>query len=145
MFFQQARLSPVVEADPDVAAAMDILSFALYHENNEVVDEAQNELSRKRHREEPITDSSDTEEGESSEKDPKRQAAAPEASRSDESLMEIKRAIYDQLSKGADDGVSLEEVCPNIADRDSVLQALQSLEADGKVMLDDENNVYLTD
>jgi len=34
---KKARLSNVVEADPDVAAAMDILSFALYHENTKVV------------------------------------------------------------------------------------------------------------
>jgi DNA replicative helicase MCM subunit Mcm2 (Cdc46/Mcm family) len=30
----KARLSPVVEAEPDCEVAMDILSFALYHENN---------------------------------------------------------------------------------------------------------------
>ena len=30
----KARLSPIVEAEADVKAAMDILSFALYHDNN---------------------------------------------------------------------------------------------------------------
>ena len=30
------RLSPILEAEVDVKAAMDILSFALYHENNSI-------------------------------------------------------------------------------------------------------------
>ena len=34
LLFIQARLSNIVEAEPDCAAAMDILGFALYHENN---------------------------------------------------------------------------------------------------------------
>ena len=32
----KARLSPIVEAEADVKAAMDILSFALYHENHQM-------------------------------------------------------------------------------------------------------------
>lgn len=138
----KARLSPVVEADPDVAAAMDILSFALYHENNEVIDEAQTALGRKRQRDEPITDSSDAEECETTEKEPKRQAAEPTLAA--ERLMDIKRAIYAQVSK-AGDSTPLDDVCKDISDRASVLEAIQSLEADGKVMMDEENNVYYMD
>lgn len=124
---------------------MDILSFALYHENNEAIDDAQTELGRKRQREEPITDSSDAEEGETAEKEPKRQASEPEASAAAESsLMDIKRAIYAQVSK-ADDGTALDDVCADISDRNAVLEAIRSLEGDGKVMMDDENNVYYMD
>ena len=32
----KARLSPIVEAEADVKAAMDILSFAFYHENHQM-------------------------------------------------------------------------------------------------------------
>ena len=61
----------VVEAEPDVAAAMDILSFALYHENNQVIGENDVIATNKRQREEPdLTDTSDPEEDEN---DPKRQ------------------------------------------------------------------------
>merc|ERR1711865_630499 len=61
----KARLSNVVEADPDVAVAMDILSFALYHENNKVVDNPNDPTAaiiQKRRREElDVTDTSDIE------------------------------------------------------------------------------------
>ena len=33
----KARLIPIVEADPDVAAAMDILSFSMLHENKDTI------------------------------------------------------------------------------------------------------------
>lgn len=121
---------------------MDILSFALYHENNEVIDDAQNALNRKRLREEPITDSSDAEEGESSQSDPKRQVAASAAA--DSQSMEIKRSIYEQVSKAIEGSVPVQELCLDINDRDLVLQALQSLESDGKVIVDDDE-VYLVD
>ena len=139
-------MSPVVEADPDVAAAMDILSFALYHENNEVIDEAQNALNRKRQRETPISDSSDTEDAESAEKDPKRQAVSSEATSSapDSGMVELKRTIYEQVSKASDGSVSVSNLCEATADRELVMQAVQSLEADGKIMLADDE-VYLID
>jgi len=41
----KARLSNIVEADPDVTTALDILSFALYHENNSGVPQEQDDLS----------------------------------------------------------------------------------------------------
>jgi len=124
---------------------MDILSFALYHENNEVIDEAQTALNRKRQREEPITDSSDAEDGESAEKEPRRQAVAPEVPSVTESSMEIKRAIYEQVSKAPDGSVLIADLCLDIEDRESVMQALRSLDSDdGKVMMDEEN-VYLVD
>eukprot|EP00804_Cyclotella_cryptica_P001017 CCRYP_012356-RA/>CCRYP_012356-RA protein AED:0.26 eAED:0.26 QI:175/1/1/1/1/1/3/214/795 len=143
----KARLSPVVEADPDVAAAMDILSFALYHENNEVVDDVhQSTQGRKRQRQEPITDSSDAEELESDEKDTKRQAAANETSipAIDTSMLEMKRAVYQQVSQSLEDSVALEDICVEIDDRTMVLQAVQSLEEDGKVLIT-AGEVYLVD
>ena len=139
-------MSPVVEADPDVAAAMDILSFALYHENNEVIDENQNALNRKRQRENPISDSSDAEDTETAEKDPKRQAATSEATSSapDSGMLELKRTIYEQVSKAVDSSVPVADLCEAVAERELVMQAVQSLEADGKIMLADDE-VYLID
>ena len=123
---------------------MDILSFALYHENNEVLDESQNALDRKRQRDEPITDSSDAEEGESAEKDPKRQVTKASTSATDSNLLELKRSIYAQMSSTIEASVPVEELCEAIDDRELVMQAIQSLEADSKVMLH-EGEVYLVD
>lgn len=125
-----------------MAAAMDILSFALYHENNEVLGESQNALDRKRQREEPITDSSDVEEGGPAEKDPKRQVL--ETSAVDSSILEVKRSVYAQMSSSSEASIPVEELCEAIDDRELVMQAIQSLEADSKVMLH-EGEVYLVD
>ena len=119
---------------------MDILSFALYHENNEVIDEAA--LNRKRPREEPITESSEGE-PDSPEKDSKRQQGAPGAS-TESGIMEMKRAIYQQVSQSLEDSVPNEDLCVEVDDRTKVSEAVQSLEADGKVMFAD-GEVYLVD
>ena len=59
----QVRLSNVAEADPDVAAAMDILSFALYHENTKVVGKEDandaSALGQKRQRDEDLANTSE--------------------------------------------------------------------------------------
>ena len=121
---------------------MDILSFALYHENNEVLGESQNALDRKRQREEPITDSSDVEERGAAEKDPKRQVL--ETSAVGSSVLEVKRSVYAQMSSSSEASIPVEELCEAIDDRELVMQAIQSLEADSKVMLH-EGEVYLVD
>ena len=126
---------------------MDILSFALYHENNEVIDDIhQATQDRKRQRQEPVTDSSDAEELDSDEKDPKRQAAITETSTPaiDTGTMEIKRAVYQQVSQSLEASVALEDICVDIDDREMVLQAVQSLEEDGKVLIT-AGEVYLVD
>ena len=127
-----------------MAAAMDILSFALYHENNEVIDDIHQ--GRKRQRQELVTDSSDTEELDSDEKNPKRQAAVTETSipAIDTGMMEIKRAVYQQVSQSLEASVALDDICVETDDREMVLQAIQSLEEDGKVLIT-AGEVYLVD
>mmetsp|Transcript_19015 Transcript_19015/g.34389 ORF Transcript_19015/g.34389 Transcript_19015/m.34389 type:complete len:814 (+) Transcript_19015:235-2676(+) len=145
----KARLSNVVEADPDVAAAMDILSFALYHENNKVVDNPNDPavaLGQTREREEPdLTDTSDIEES-----DAKKQRVEDDSTATSSSapqvgtLADLKTSIYAEVSKSLEDSVSIDDICVHIEDRALVRQAIQSLEEESRVM-HSEGEVYLID
>ena len=150
-------MSNVVEADPDVSAAMDILSFALYHENNKVVGADNTEASsravvgQKRPRMEDdnndLTDSSDVDE----EALLQRQRVVDDddanksnSTASDKPLADLKVAIYAEVSRSLEDSISIEDICTNVDDRALVARAVQSLEEDGRIMLS-EGEVYLVE
>ncbi|KAL7430988.1 hypothetical protein ACHAXM_002464 [Skeletonema potamos] len=142
----KARLSMVVEAEPDVAAAMDILSFALYHENNQVIGE--NDVaaaSKKRQREEPdLTDTSDPEDDESETSKRQREEAASNE-RSNSTLADLKQAIYQEVSRSLEDSIAIDDIATTVdVDRDLVLQAIQQLEAENRIIQSD-GEVYLID
>ncbi|KAL7537409.1 hypothetical protein ACHAXR_007802 [Thalassiosira sp. AJA248-18] len=144
----KARLSNVVEAEPDVATAMDILSFALYHENNKVVGEdASNEeasAGNKRQREEPITDSSDAEENDAQRQRVEDEDGGAAAAPQEGSVADLKTAVYQEVSRSLEDSVSIDDICVHIDDRALVFQAINSLEEDGKIM-QSEGEIYLVD
>jgi hypothetical protein len=145
----QARLSNVVEADPDVSAAMDILSFALYHENNKVIGEDDKEtslLGQKRRREEPdLTDSSDVDEEEVLQRQRiDEEGDKSSSATSDKPLVDLKVAIYAEVSRSIEDSISIDDICINVDDRALVIRALQSLEEEGKIM-QSEGEIYLVE
>eukprot|EP00978_Attheya_sp_CCMP212_P028745 scaffold100198_cov61-Attheya_sp.AAC.1 len=133
----KARLSNIVEADPDCCAAMDILGFALYHENGnkaatpELVDQKRS----------LDTDSSDTESD-----------AIPMSSkkiRVDDnndllSLTNIKSKIWEEISKCAEGEMEVDKTCVSIEDRGLINTALESMEAEGRVMVN-EGIIYQVD
>ncbi|KAL7433317.1 hypothetical protein ACHAXH_002038 [Discostella pseudostelligera] len=143
----KARLSHVVEADPDVSAAMDILSFALYHENNKVIGEDGNEtslLGQKRRREEPdLTDSSDVDEEvlQRQRVDDKGVSSNSNVASSDKTLADLKAAIYAEVTRSLEDSISIDDICTNVDDRALVTRAVQMLEEDGKIM-QSEGEIY---
>jgi len=145
----KARLSNVVEADPDVAVAMDILSFALYHENNKVVDNPNDPTAaviQKRRREElDVTDTSDIEDNKAQRQRVEEDITA--ASSSDPhvaALADLKVSVYEEVSRSLEDCVSIDDICTQVQDRALVLQAVQSLDDEGKVM-HNEGDIYLVD
>ena len=52
--------------------------------------------------------------------------------------------MYGEVSRTIEDSVSIDDLCVEVDDRALVLQAVQSLEEDGKVMQSD-GEVYLID
>jgi hypothetical protein len=130
---------------------MDILSFALYHENTKVVvDDAAKivspDLSQKRRREEhEITDSSE----ESDTQRRRRQDDVDSAPSSPplqggDAFANLKAAVYAEITRSLEDSVAIEDICANVEDRALVARVIRSLEDDGKVMHSD-GEVYLID
>ena len=150
-FFEKARLSNVVEADPDVSAAMDILSFALYHENTKVVGDGNAtivspDLGPKRRREEAadLTDSSDEGEHQRRRRAIVADDNAPVAPQVVDALATLKAAVYAEVTRSLEDSISINDICVNVQDRGMVDRAIRSLEDDGKIMRS-EDEVYLID
>jgi hypothetical protein len=146
-----------VESDPDVSAAMDILSFALYHENTKVVNgEDVNvvspDLDKKRRREGGEPDLADgSEEGADAQRrrrsdddvdDPSSTPAVPPPG--GDAFADLKAAVYGEVSRSLEDSVAVDDICANVEDRAMVARAIRSLEDDGRVMRSDEE-VYLID
>ena len=122
----QARLSNVVEAEPDCKVAMDILGFALYHENNGNVDGSISKLDT------VSEDESDSSDGDD-EIGSKRQRLDEEGN---SSYSAIKARIWDEITAG-DGQLPLEEACPAVDDRDRVMKAVDEMVDEGRVMVSD--------
>ena len=146
----QARLSTIVEAEPDCSAAMDILGFALYHENTDqappsTVDE--NDVDAENGQKRPLTpdssvgeqDGSDDEAGAEASSSKKQRLGAEEK----DPRNDLKYRIWEEISKG-DGEVSVDSMCPDITDRDEVSAAISEMEAEGRVMVSD-GRVYQID
>ena len=135
----------VVEAEPDVAAAMDILSFALYHENNQVIGE--NDVvavGQKRQREEPeLTDATDPEDDENDSTKRQREDVSSQE-HGGTTLADLKQTIFQELSRTVEDSMAVDDIATTVDDRDLVLKAIQQLEAENRIMHSD-GEVYLID
>ena len=106
----KARLSPVVESEPDCSAAMGILAYALYHEQYDQNKKRKlNESTSSQVISEAITPSSN-----------------PQG--------DISYRIGQALSRFGESGIPIDSICPDITDRDRVQQILNNLEQDGRIM-----------
>lgn len=131
----KARLSRTVEADLDVSAAMDILSFALYHENNNNAPENRSETPDledqrpgKRMRQ------SETDGGVLAEN--QEETVGPEQRNNLEITMErLRTRIWHEL-RANDGNIAIEELCPG-EDRDLLLEVIRQLEDEEIVTVND--------
>lgn len=123
----KARLSNVVEADPDCTAAMDILGFALYHENNADMTPESGTV--------PVTPDSSAGNEYSDEGD----SRSTKRQRLDESDVtnDIKYKIWDEINKSSEGQISMNDVCTDITDRELIQTAVAEMEKEGRVMFSD--------
>lgn len=133
----KARLSPVVEADPDCAAALDILSFALYHDN-------------KNNYENPTTYNIGTEGRPITPELPEKESTfisedeagnVKKRMRMDDELAKSSNIsstqIWDKLNQTGEGEISIEDLCGDGMDKSSVLETLEIMEQEGRVMTSD--------
>eukprot|EP00980_Cylindrotheca_fusiformis_P018667 scaffold6219_cov146-Cylindrotheca_fusiformis.AAC.2 len=144
----KARLSETVEAEPDCEVAMDILSFALYHENSkttEVVEQQEDE-------EEPqlldslsmtpnaVSDASDESDDDDDEPATKKQRIVDEEDDKSPQVL-LKRRIMAQIAEH-DGEINVEDLCRDGDDRTELEELLQDMEAKGLVH-QEEGVLYL--
>ncbi|KAI2502649.1 MCM OB domain [Fragilaria crotonensis] len=133
----KARLSHVVEAEPDVKIAMDILGYALYHESNHdglmQVEEVGKSLPE-------VSDDSDTD-GVSP---AKRQRMDDGQSSQSASFAVVKSRVWDDIVKLADEGeMVIDNLCKDVQNRELVKAVVDELERENRVVVTD-GVVYFT-
>jgi len=119
----KARLSDIVEAEPDVLVATDILSYALYHENHHNIS-TNNEIGQQ-------SSPNLVDDEEDLEPDSKKLRV------SSSSLSSLKQRIWQELSAQGEG--TIEEIYTSYDEtREFILKVLQELEADNKIMIVDD-------
>jgi len=141
----KARLSNIVEAEPDCAAAMDILGFALYHENNSSSqpENSEDDIEPNENNKRPVTPEATLESSDGADD----VSAAGKRQRIDEPdadpRNDIKYRIWEQITRGGGEA-SVEDMCSDVEDRDEIVAAVHEMESEGRVMVSD-GKVYQID
>ena len=127
---------------------MDILGFALYHENTDqtpppAVDE--NDVDADNGQKRPLTPDSDAGEPDGSDDEAGAATSSSKKQRlgDDDPRNDLKYRIWEEISKG-DGEASVDSMCPDITDRDEMSAAISEMEAEGRVMVSD-GRVYQID
>lgn len=142
----KARLSPVVAAEPDCEVAMDILSFALYHENHHNVAGATAAAAAGEKR--VVSDVGESDEEASETSSPKRSrtdgdAAVDGQAAPSTTYQALKTRLWDKIAEN-DGQLDIDELGEDFGDRDTVMAAIQSMAQDGRVM-ETDGIVYQVD
>lgn len=138
----KVRLSNTVEAEPDCEMAMDILGFALYHENNHNVDGAAPSVpspSPSKKRTQAVSDDDSSESAESLDNaNSKRQRLSIRSAEQD-----LKTRLWEELSR-RDGELPVEEIDTDFGDREAIEEAIKALTDDGRLM-ESDGILYQTD
>jgi DNA replication licensing factor MCM3 len=134
----KSRLSNVVEATPDCETAMDVLSFALYHEagetnsSNSETDDEDSMIPQVSDDEDKPHEKSD-QHGADDEPAPKRQ-------RTDEDLSEdkLKARVLSELAQN-DGYLPIDEICADNENREEILRIVETLVSEGKLMTEEND------
>jgi DNA replication licensing factor MCM3 len=134
----KARLSLEVEAEPDCAVAMDILSFALYHENHYRPNEAPKTATTPAEpKGEKRPEVSDSEAEDDADESIRKKLRFGQPDNVDPIAADLRRRIYDEVNKSADGEIKLVDLCADLDDRDAVKVAVDALVKEDRLMLAD--------
>ena len=121
----KARLSNVVELHPDVAAATDVLTYALYNDVRSTGGDGERENKRKR-----------SNDGQSDNENENKNADRNENENDNQKLRNLMLRIWCHLCKEMGH-MEISKVCPDVTDQNEVGEALAQMEKEGRVMIDD--------
>ena len=125
----KARLSHTVEAEPDCQQAMDILSFALYHENGD----GGNTLNEPSPAVAQVSDGEVEDGDDTNEFEPATKKRKSDLVGQDDPLQTLKRQLWDQVVEN-DGAVEFDSLCEDI-ERERVTTAMNLLIEEGRLML----------
>ena len=134
----KARLSNTIEAKPDCEAAMDVLSFALYHEaagerNKNGTDDSSDVA---------VAEVSDDDDGETSPEKEQDDLSEPASKRqrTDEIQSEdkLKSRVLSELAQN-DGYLPIDDICSDNDDRDEILKIVETLVSEGKLMTEEND------
>lgn len=126
----KARLSVTVEAEPDCEVAMDILSFALYHENHHNVADSQSASPGEKRRSIVSDDAGELSDDEETDETPrKRQRGATESS--------LEARIWKLISDN-DGEYKMEDLDETLGDPQAIQAAIDTLMNDGRIVVEDD-------
>jgi DNA replication licensing factor MCM3 len=125
----KARLSNTVEAQPDCEIAMDVLSFALYHED---IDAKPNSDPKPHERTDAVEVSDEGEAPESDEEDLSRPSSKRQRLDSNEQDKLMSRVLMEITQN--DGFLQIDDICTDIEDRDQIFKIIQALVAQNKLM-----------
>lgn len=124
----KARLSPTVEAEPDVMQAMNVLSFALYHENNPDAKSMPEDLIVTKRSVPAVSDDSEGEE----------ENSATKRQKLNDETKSIKSRVWEAMIAVGEAGeIELDELCKDVEDREAVKAVVDGLEREHKVLVTD--------
>jgi len=123
----KARLNQKVEAEPDVTAAMEILRFALYHEEDPSNREISTEL--------PNVDKVMEDENQADDS-PVSKKARFETDVDTNAMMKLKESIWNEITIAEGDA-EIDDICKDVKDRDAIMSALKEMEAEERIYLSD--------
>jgi DNA replication licensing factor MCM3 len=127
----KARLSNTVEAQPDCEVAMDVLSFALYHEDGGMQkNSTENEESDK-----PV-EVSDEGEGESDADEVAEPSFKKQRTDDTQEQDELKSRVLIELEQN-EGFLPIDDICQDVSDRDEILKTVQALVSENRVMTDE--------
>jgi len=136
----KCRLSYTVEAEPDVSTAMNILSYALYHETN--IERADNQTP-----DSDVDSSGNVKRPQVSEAESDEEPLPPKRFRPDnegEDFNSIKTRVMEQIKKVGEAGeIELVNICPDILDRDAIRTVVDNLENENRIMVSD-GTIYIS-
>lgn len=133
----KARLSNIVEAKPDCEIAMDVLSFALYHEDGEGQKNNDTDIDGDQQEAAEVSD-----EGEGVTHDAPGDVVAPSSKRQRTAEIseqdKLKSRILTELALN-DGYLPIDDICQDNEDRDEITKIVETLVSEGKLMTEEND------
>jgi len=126
----KCRLSETVEAEPDCEVAMDILSFALYHENSHNISNEAKATADSSQKRAVVSDAGESD-------DDVERSSSPKRARVDEESLQTR--IWHALNEN-DGMMDADEI---EGDKESIQAALKSMTESGRIMVDEDGFVHM--